>query len=179
MVPIIRLNWIIGVRARGLMSNRVKLVKASGLRMLSIGARSSRMQSRDRFRAGVLRGASLLLGLMLAAPLSAFGQQTPSSPPATSPPAQQASRIAIVLAREIRDLPAPLSLLDARPEDDGLAGARLGIRDNNTTGRFLKQEFDLDLVEADNAETLVAEVEKRVADGAGFVVTDVSAQTVI
>ena len=43
--------------------------------------------------------------------------------------------------------PPPLSLLDAPPTDDGVAGARLAINDNNTTGRFLKQEFTLEVVE--------------------------------
>ena len=31
-------------------------------------------------------------------------------------------RIAIVLARELREAPAPLSLLDSPPADDGVAG---------------------------------------------------------
>ncbi len=34
-----------------------------------------------------------------------------------------------------------LSVLDMPPEDDGLAGARVAINDNNTTGKFLKQSF--------------------------------------
>jgi hypothetical protein len=36
----------------------------------------------------------------------------------------QVRRIAIVLARELPDLPAPISLLDARPPDDGVAGRK-------------------------------------------------------
>ena len=36
-----------------------------------------------------------------------------------------------------------LSNLVKWPEDEGLQGARLGIADNNTTGRFLKQDFTL------------------------------------
>ena len=36
-----------------------------------------------------------------------------------------------------------ISLLDMPAADDGLAGARLGIEDNNTTGKFLNQHFDL------------------------------------
>ena len=69
--------------------------------------------------------------------------------PASQPPAAgEVRRIAIVLARELRDLPPPLSLLDVPPPDEGVAGARLAINDNNTTGRFLKQEFALDVVES-------------------------------
>jgi ABC transporter substrate binding protein (PQQ-dependent alcohol dehydrogenase system) len=36
-----------------------------------------------------------------------------------------------------------VSLLDKPPPDDGIAGARLAINDNNTTGRFINQEFEL------------------------------------
>ena len=36
-----------------------------------------------------------------------------------------------------------ISLLDKPADDDGLAGARLAIIDNNTTGRFLNQQFEL------------------------------------
>ncbi|MBY6004187.1 ABC transporter substrate-binding protein [Salipiger bermudensis] len=44
------------------------------------------------------------------------------------------------------DEPAPpvLSNLDPTPEDLGLAGARLGIEDNATTGRFLNQTYVMD-----------------------------------
>ena len=34
-----------------------------------------------------------------------------------------------------------ISLLDVPPENDGVAGAKLAIADNNTTGRFLNQTF--------------------------------------
>ncbi len=36
-----------------------------------------------------------------------------------------------------------ISLLDKPAPNDGLAGARLGITDNNTTGQFINQHFDL------------------------------------
>ncbi len=37
----------------------------------------------------------------------------------------------------------PLTYLDQPPEDEGIQGARLGIADNNTTGHFTGQSFDL------------------------------------
>ncbi len=86
-------------------------------------------------------------------------------------------RIAIVLAREQRTLPPPISLLDVPPQDDGIAGARLAINDNNTTGRFVGQEFTLDVVQG--GKELLADVKKRVGAGASFVVADASPQTVI
>ena len=36
-----------------------------------------------------------------------------------------------------------ISLLDKSPPDNGLAGARLAMSDNNTTGRFMNQAFEL------------------------------------
>src|SRR5262245_13438236 len=91
----------------------------------------------------------------------------------------QIRQIPIVLARELRDVAPPLSLLDIRPQDDGLAGAQLAINDNNTTGRFLKQHFVLDVVRGSNAGELIAEVGKRVEAGASFVAVDARPQTVI
>jgi ABC transporter substrate binding protein (PQQ-dependent alcohol dehydrogenase system) len=37
----------------------------------------------------------------------------------------------------------PLTYLDQPPTDEGIAGARLGIADDNTTGRFTGQSFEL------------------------------------
>jgi len=42
--------------------------------------------------------------------------------------------------------PATLSNLVAPPKDDGQLGARLGIKDNNTTGRFLKHNYVIEEV---------------------------------
>jgi ABC transporter substrate binding protein (PQQ-dependent alcohol dehydrogenase system) len=40
--------------------------------------------------------------------------------------------------------PVPtISLLDKMPPDDGLAGAKLAMSDNDTTGRFMNQRFEL------------------------------------
>ncbi|HET9533989.1 MAG TPA: ABC transporter substrate-binding protein, partial [Mesorhizobium sp.] len=109
----------------------------------------------------------------------AAGQQ-----PATREGAQVAApnkmhRVAIVLAREQRDVPPPLSLLDIPPPDDGIAGARLAINDNNTTGRFLKQEFALEVVQNGDIRELVAQVKKHVEGGVSFIVADLRPQTMV
>ena len=39
-----------------------------------------------------------------------------------------------------------LSLVEQPAENDGMAGARLAIEDNNTTGKFLNQHFTLEEV---------------------------------
>jgi ABC transporter substrate binding protein (PQQ-dependent alcohol dehydrogenase system) len=121
-------------------------------------------------------GLSAALAAQLAlAPMAAGQQQAP----AATEPAANVLRIGVVLARELREKLPPLSLLDFPPPDDGVAGARLAINDNNTTGRFLKQEFALDVVESTAAPELISEVRKRVDAGAAFVVADAGAETLL
>ena len=109
------------------------------------------------------RFAPLLLATVAAplalATLVAGGQPT-TSETAQAPAASEPHRVVIVLARERRDAPPPLSLLDAPPPDEGVAGAQLAITDNNTTGRFMNQEFKLEVVESRNAQELVAQTRR-------------------
>ena len=113
-----------------------------------------------------------------AAPSPAPAANAPADPAAKSDP--NALKIRLLMAREIREdrLP-PLSLLDIPPPDDGVAGGKLAISDNNTTGRFLKQEFSLDVIQSATPDALVAEVAKRVDEGIAYVVADVSADTLL
>jgi ABC transporter substrate binding protein (PQQ-dependent alcohol dehydrogenase system) len=112
--------------------------------------------------------------------------ETPAAPaaPAETPKADASAenllKVPILMAREIREdrLP-PLSLLDIPPPDDGVAGAKLAIADNNTTGRFLKQEFSLDVVQSASRDELIAEIVKRVDQGIGYIVADASAETLL
>jgi len=129
---------------------------------------------------GVSRPALFLSGIVaaqLALAPAATGQER--APAGSMPQAGEAQKITIILAREQRELPPPLSLLDFPPQDDGVAGARLAINDNNTTGRFLKQEFTLEVVQGKAARDLISEVTKRTESGAGFIVADASAETVL
>ena len=94
---------------------------------------------------------------LFSAPAS-LAQEAPTAPPAAATTAEPAAPgadaskaapakpetadpnhvvIPIVLARELREEPLPLSLLDLPPKDLGIAGAKLAITDNNTTGRFM------------------------------------------
>nr|WP_319385162.1 ABC transporter substrate-binding protein [uncultured Roseibium sp.] len=52
---------------------------------------------------------------------------------------------------KVEPQPPVLSNLDPVPEDEGLAGAEVGLKDNATTGRFLKQIYSLEtrIVEED------------------------------
>jgi ABC transporter substrate binding protein (PQQ-dependent alcohol dehydrogenase system) len=147
-----------------------------------MGANATK-RSRARLACG-LGGAAAVLAAAFAvhtwlAPPALAQPPAQPEPSATAAPAAGVHRIAIVLAREKREAPVPLSLLDFPPPDEGVAGARLAINDNNTTGRFLKQEFKLDVVDSPSASELISEVSKRVDAGAGFVVVDASPETVL
>ncbi|WP_145681449.1 ABC transporter substrate-binding protein [Azospirillum brasilense] len=79
---------------------------------------------------------ALLAGGLCASP-AAFSQEA-------APADVSTIRIAY-LTQEVEHPPA-LSNLDEPPADEGLAGANLAVADNNSTGRFLKQRFDLEAV---------------------------------
>lgn len=85
----------------------------------------------------------------------------------------------IVLARELRDLQLPVSLLDLPPDNDGIPGAQLAVDDNNTTGKFMKQAFKLDVVENKDPQALVAAVVDKVDAGEPFIVADMAADTLL
>ena len=72
-----------------------------------------------------------------------------------------------------------LSILDEAPEDDGIAGARVGINDNNTTGKFLKQEFVLRDIAVKPADDAVAAVNALIDEGARFIVADMPADSLL
>jgi ABC transporter substrate binding protein (PQQ-dependent alcohol dehydrogenase system) len=59
------------------------------------------------------------------------------------PTGSGAVEIEILYIERQQPRPATLSNLDAPPGDEGLQGARLGIADNTTTGRFLNQTYRL------------------------------------
>ncbi len=133
--------------------------------------RATLRQMVNDLASGVRGHLGVGLGLLIALGAQAFAA---SQPPSGEPP-----RLLIVLAREHRDLPAPLSLLDLPAANDAIAGAQLAINDNNTTGRFLKQEFVLEVVQGLPSDQLIADVDDRVRNGAAFIVLDARPQTVV
>ncbi len=63
----------------------------------------------------------------------------------------------------------PISRLDLPPGDLGFAGARLAIEDNDTTGRFMGQDFEAEEVTA-TPDTAGAEMDRLLAEGIEFIV---------
>lgn len=146
---------------------------------------------RDRHAAGVqhdivrrrLFPLTVILAAVFALPVSVFSAiaQENEAPSAAKPsePARDAAApvtkdvmtIPVLLLKETRTKNQPISLLDLPPADDGIAGAKLAIADNNTTGQFVKQNFTLDVKEG-AIDDLIKGAEAKVAEGVGFIVAD-------
>lgn len=94
---------------------------------------------------------------------------TATTPPAAAAPATLDTRIGYLRWVERRPV---ISLLDQPPPDDGLAGAKLGLDDDNTTGRFMNQAFTLADVPVRASSDIVAELAKLTAQGVKLVLTD-------
>jgi ABC transporter substrate binding protein (PQQ-dependent alcohol dehydrogenase system) len=71
-----------------------------------------------------------------------------------------------------------LSLVEQPAENDGIAGARLAIEDNNTTGKFLNQHFTLEEVRLKEGED-VAKAAVALADHNGFIIADLRADALL
>jgi ABC transporter substrate binding protein (PQQ-dependent alcohol dehydrogenase system) len=72
-----------------------------------------------------------------------------------------------------------LSLVAVPSENDGVAGARLAIEDNNTTGKFLNQHFTIEekrLKDEDDAAAAAAAMADR---GIGLVLADLPADALL
>jgi ABC transporter substrate binding protein (PQQ-dependent alcohol dehydrogenase system) len=72
-----------------------------------------------------------------------------------------------------------LSLVEQPAENDGVAGARLAIEDNNTTGKFLNQHFALEeirLKDGDDAGKAAIALADR---GARFIIADLPADALL
>ena len=114
------------------------------------------MKPKDRFVRSVTRAtvAGCAVLLALANPLAAQG------------PSPQVVRIGI-LAR--KPPPPPTFTFNAVPEDEGLAGARAALRENQTTGAFTGQRYVLDEAVVDEGDSPVAAARKLIESGTGLI----------
>jgi len=72
-----------------------------------------------------------------------------------------------------------ISLIDVPAANDGLAGAQLGLEDDNATGRFLNQHYTLlDKAVGENDDP-VADMNALADQGASFIVTSLDADRVL
>lgn len=80
--------------------------------------------------------------------------------------------IPIAYVTENIEEPPPLSLVEVVAKDKGLAGAKLAIGENNTTGRFLNQNFALVERSISEDETLEEVAAELAAAGLKLIVAD-------
>lgn len=91
--------------------------------------------------------------------------------------AQAPTTIRIAYLTQEVERPPALSNLDEPPPDEGLAGARQAIADNDTTGRFLKQRFELDAVTVPPDGDPAAALRELAGKGHRIVVLDLPGET--
>ena len=107
---------------------------------------------------------------------------TPAAQAGPQPIARSGDAIAQVpigyIKQEVKTL-IPLSRLNVEPQDYGIAGAELALKDNNTTGRFTKQNFTLMVERVPIGGDAVAGLRKLVDSGHRFVLVDAPADTLL
>jgi ABC transporter substrate binding protein (PQQ-dependent alcohol dehydrogenase system) len=116
-------------------------------------------------------GAALLLSVGLAAQTRAETQSQESS---------SGAGLNVKIAILVREKAAP-PLYDptATPQDEALQGARLAITDNNTTGAFIGQHFDLEELVL-GADQPAVDAARNLADkGIGLIIVDLPADDLL
>ena len=72
-----------------------------------------------------------------------------------------------------------ISLVEQPAADDGIAGARLAIQDNNTTGKFLNQSFAVEAMRVGGQDDPVAATMQLAGRGIFLFITDLPADTLL
>ena len=82
--------------------------------------------------------------------------------------------VRIAVLSQLVERPPALSNLEVLPDDSGLLGARMAIMENNTTGRFMKQRFELWEKIVPVRGDVVAAFKELVGGGHRFIVANLS-----
>jgi ABC transporter substrate binding protein (PQQ-dependent alcohol dehydrogenase system) len=107
----------------------------------------------------VILGAALLAVLILAPLWPAWGQTN-----------VEVAYVGLVVPRTL-----PSSFLDQPPADEGVQGARVGLADNETTGKFLKQNWHLQEVLVPDEAGVIDAFTRLLAAGQRVFVADLPA----
>ncbi len=113
---------------------------------------------------GIYRGLAALLGFLVIV------ITVPAAPARAAGKAVQIGWLSQTAKRTL-----PLTYLDQPPDDEGIQGARLGIADNNTTGQFTGQSFELVESIAPAGGDVAAALRELAAKGVRLVATDLDA----
>lgn len=100
-----------------------------------------------------------------------FSVQVPQSP--------EMKAVNIGYVREQVAHPQPASRLDIEPDDAGIAGAKMGIEENNAGGRFMGHFYELDAETASSPEEALAALQKLHESGHNYIIVDASAPTLL
>jgi ABC transporter substrate binding protein (PQQ-dependent alcohol dehydrogenase system) len=117
----------------------------------------------------------LFASAFVFAALHGFSGAAQTPQPAAPAPA----RIPIAFVKAEQERVIPISRLNIVPEDAGMRGAELAIADNNTTGRFTNQTYELKtykLAKGGNAAELIDQIGK---DGIGMILVDGNASQLL
>ena len=93
-------------------------------------------------------------------------------------PAQGPSEITVGYLHRVEPRSA-LSLVEIPAENDGVAGAKLAIDDDNTTGKFLDQHFALAPVNLKETDDPAAAAEELAQRGVSLIIADLPADALI
>ena len=119
--------------------------------------------------------SATVAAIIAASLLAAHAQAQSTAPQSTTPPAT----ISIGYLRQPIPVHMPSSFMEAPPADEGIAGAKLGIADNDTTGRFTGQNFALDDMIVPPDGDVADAFRKLVADGHHLVAVDLPAAALL
>jgi len=78
----------------------------------------------------------------------------------------------IAFLTQVRPIPAALSNLDPVLKDEGIQGAQLGAKDNNTTGQFTGHLYHLKMVEVAEEGDVSLALESLINEGYQYVIVD-------
>ena len=140
---------------------RAKIVRPPAPSTPRRAAEGARRGFRGLYAFSALIAAALAL---LAAP----------APPAHADPL--AVKVGVMREAHSRET---ISILDIPPADDFVAGARMAMEDNNTTGRFLDQSFSVVDVKLASGDDPIAPLNNMLADGVRFFIVDLPAPEVL
>src|SRR5680860_1359033 len=122
------------------------------------------------------RAPAALVCAALLTVLVAFGARGEEN---ATPDAAPVAKVAVHYLTKAYEEPIPLSLVDKILTDNGLQGARLGIADDNKSGRFVNQEYTLveDVVAADG--DVAAKAKEILAGGPAAIIADLEAEDLL
>jgi ABC transporter substrate binding protein (PQQ-dependent alcohol dehydrogenase system) len=96
-----------------------------------------------------------------------------------APAAADVTTVPIGYLKQEVKRPVPLSRMNVEPEDLGIAGAEIALKDSNTTGRFTKQQFTLEVERVPAGGDAVRALEQLVESGHHFILVDAPAEVLL